>query len=169
MDTIEALMTRRSIRQYTAAPVPDALVEEILRAAMAAPSAANAQPWQFVIFTDRALIEELAAIHPAGGMLKDAALGILICGDLAREVYAGFWVQDCSAAVENLLLAAHARGLGAVWIGIYPMESGVSVIRKRFGLPDSIIPLALVPIGWPAEELPGEDRYDPARVHRNGW
>ena len=169
METFEALMTRRSIRKYEDRPVPPELVEEILRAAMAAPTAGNGQPWEFVVITDRKLMAELAEIHENGSMIKDAPLGILVCGNLDRDVYQGFWVQDCSAAIENLLLAAHALGLGAVWTAVYPLGDRPAVFAQKLHLPEQVVPLALIPIGWPGETLPPEDRYDPAKVHRNVW
>ncbi len=96
-------------------------------------------------------------------------MAILVCGDLRLESYAGYWVQDCSAATQNILLAAHARGLGAVWVGIYPKEERVTRLQKLLGLPDQVIPLALIPMGFPAEQVPPARRFDPTRIHRNRW
>ena len=111
---METILTRRSIRKYTEQPVPDALVTDLLRAAMAAPSAGNQQPWQFVVVRDHAILEVVATANPYGGMARDAQVVVIVCGDLEREERPGFWVQDCAAATQNLLLAAHAAGLGAV-------------------------------------------------------
>lgn len=169
MDAMDALCSRRSIRQYTGDPVPDSLVLEILRAAMHAPSAGNEQPWQFVVITDRAALSEIPNFHPHAAMVLDAPVAVLVCGDLQREKHRGFWVQDCSAATQNILLAAHAKGLGAVWVGIFPREDRVRGCRKLLGLPDHIIPLALVPIGFPAVRKPIDERFDPSRIHRNRW
>ncbi len=169
METLEAIRTRRSIRQYTSQPVPEEMVEELLRAAMAAPSAGNEQAWQFVVISDREILGSIPRIHPYCQMAAQAPVAILVCGDLSRQKHQGYWVQDCSAAIQNLLLAAHARGLGAVWTGIYPVEERVKAFREMMGLPPEVVPLALIPVGWPAEAPPPEDRYDPARVHRDRW
>jgi nitroreductase len=169
MDALDAIRTRRSIRQYTARPVPEATVTEILRAAMCAPSAGNQQPWEFVVIADRAVREAIPSFHPYAGMLRQAPLAVLVCGNLRRETYKGYWVQDCAAAAENLLLAAHAMGLGAVWVGIYPKEDRVAKLQQLLGLPAHVVPMALVPLGYPAEQVPSPDRYDPARVHRERW
>ena len=169
MDALEAILTRRSIRQFTDQSVSEAVVEDLLRAAMSAPSAGNQQPWQFVVITDRELLDTIPSIHPYSAMLRQAPLAILVCGDEQLETHKGYWVQDCSAATQNLLLAAHARGLGAVWLGIYPRMDRVAGLRKLLGLPEHVVPMALVAIGHPAEHLPPAERYNAARVHRNRW
>lgn len=169
MDTLEAIRSRRSIRKYTNDSVSDGAVRDLLAAAMSAPSAGNEQPWQFVVVNDRTLLTEVARLNPFAGMAKEAPLAVLICGDTSLEKYPGFWVQDCSAATQNLLLAAHAQGLGAVWTGIHPNQDRVAGFRRLFLLPESVVPLALVVIGHPAQTLPTEDRYRPERVHLNRW
>lgn len=169
-DTVlDVILGRRSIRLYTAEPVTRDEITELLRAAMAAPSAGNEQPWHFVVITDRSLLEAIPALSPYAGMAKRAPAAILACGDPSLEKYPGYWVQDLSAAVENLLLAAHARGLGAVWCGIYPLEERVEAFRRLLDIPSDIIPFALVSLGRPAEEKPPAERYQPGRVHENGW
>ncbi len=169
MDAMQAILSRRSIRKYASQPVSDATVEELLRAAMAAPSAGNQQPWHFVVIRDRQILAQIPEVHPHSSMVPSAQLTILVCGDLQREKHAGYWVQDCSAATQNLLLAAHAKGLGAVWLGVYPREARMAGLRKMMGLPAHIIPLALIPIGYPEEDKPPAARYDPSRVHQDGW
>ena len=169
MDTIEAIRTRRSIRRYTGEPVSDDVLAEILKAAMSAPSAGNQQPWQFVVVADRALRDAIAQFHPYAQMVPEAPVAIVVCGDLRLESYKGYWVQDCSAATQNILLAAHAQGLGAVWVGIYPVEDRVRRLQQLLALPAQVVPLALVPLGLPAERVPPANRFDPARVHRNRW
>jgi len=168
MEAMEAILSRRSIRRYTGEPVPAPLVDELLAAAMSAPSSKNQQSWQFVVITDRATLREVPSFHPYAKMVPDAPAAILVCGDLRRDDH-GFWVQDCSAATQNLLLAAHAKGLGAVWLGVHPLEERVSGFRRLLGLPEHIVPLSLVPIGFPAVRKPREDRFDPSRVHRERW
>ena len=169
MDTIEAIRTRRSIRRYTDDPVPDDVLAEILQAAMSAPSAGNQQPWQFILVADRALREAIANFHPYAQMVPEAPVAIVVCGDLRLERYTGYWVQDCSAATQNLLLAAHAKGLGAVWVGIYPVDDRVRRLQKLLALPTQVIPLAVVPVGTPAERVPAANRFDATRIHRNRW
>ena len=169
MDTFDAIFSRRSVRQYTAKVVPDALVTELLKAAMAAPSAGNEQPWQFIVVRDRAILDAIPTFHPYSAMVKHASVAILVCGDLTLEKYKGFWVQDCSAATENLLLAATAKGLGAVWTAVYPMEDRVAGMRKLLNLPEHIMPLSLVPIGYPASLPSAADRFNVARIRRDRW
>jgi nitroreductase len=169
MDTLDAIFTRRSIRDYTSQPIPDELVEKILRAGMQAPSASNQQAWQFVVLTSRPALNALAEVLPYGKMLTKAPLGIVVCGDLPREKSKDYWVQDCSAATQNILLAAHALGLGAVWLGVYPREPRVLDVRTALGIPESVTPLCAIAIGYPAEQKGRTDRYDPSRVHHNGW
>jgi nitroreductase len=169
MDTLEAISTRRSIRLYTGQPIASEIIEKLLRAAMQAPSAGNQQPWQFVVVAERARLNALAEALPYGKMLQQAAAGVVVCGDLGREKSAGYWVQDCSAATQNLLLAAHALGLGAVWIGVYPRDDRVRAVQARLGLPEGVIPLCVVALGYPAEQKGGVDRYDESRVHWNQW
>ena len=169
MEALEAIHTRRSIRKYGDQPVPDELVQKILAAAMSAPSACNQQPWQFVVITDRATLEQVPKVNPHAAMAKDAPLAILVCGDTSLEQVPGYWVVDCAAAVQNLLLAAHALGLGAVWTGVYPRRDRMDGFRRLLNLPDGVIPHTLIPLGYPAETHPREDRYRPERVHRDGW
>jgi nitroreductase len=169
MDTIEAIMTRRSIRKYTDNRVPAEAVEQLLRAGMAAPSAANEQPWHFVVITERKTLVQVPAFHPHSHMLKEAALAILVCNDSVLELNKGRGVLDCSAATENILLAAHDLGLGAVWVGIYPVEERMNGMRKLLNMPTRIIPISLVSIGYPDERTRMEDRFKPERVHYERW
>ncbi len=169
MDTLDAIKTRRSIRRFKEKEISDHDIKELLAAAMQAPSAGNEQPWHFVVIKERPFLEKIPSIHPYASMAKEASAAILVCADPALEKYRGFWVQDCSAAVENLLLAAHAKGFGAVWCGIYPNDERMAPFRKMFGLPENIIPFALIPIGHPGEEKKPEDRFRPERVHAGQW
>lgn len=169
MDAMEAILTRRSVRSYADAPVSDSVVKGLLEAAMSAPSAGNQQPWQFICVTDREILSAITRVHPYSGMLAQAPLAIVVCGDLSRERFQGYWVQDCSAATQNLLIAARALELGAVWLGVYPLEDRVEGLRKIFGLPESIVPLCVVSVGYPAVAQGPADRYDGRRVHHNGW
>ena len=169
METIEAIHTRRSIRQYQDKAVSQELVTEILKAAMAAPSARNQQPWEFIVITDADLRSKVPSVCPFAQMIVDAPLAILVCGDLKNETAQGYWVIDCAAATQNLLLAAHTLGLGAVWTGVYPREERIDGLTELLDLPEHILPHSLVVIGYPAELLPQQDRFKPDRVHHNGW
>jgi len=169
MDVLEAIHTRRSIRKYDDKPVPDELVQKILSAAMSAPSACNSQPWHFVVVTDRKLLAEVPKVNPYAKMARDAPLAILVCGDVTLKQVPGYWVVDCAAAVQNLLLAAHALGLGAVWTGVYPRKERMDGFRRLLGLPDTVAAHSLIVLGYPAETLPREDRYQDDRVHRDHW
>ncbi len=169
MEAIEALMTRRSIRKYTDEPVEKEQIETLLRAAMAAPSAVNTQPWHFVVIRERSTLDRLAQEHPYASMLKQAPLAIAICGDLRLEHAPGYWTVDCGNATENMLIAAHAIGLGAVWLGIYPREERMEMLARVLSLPAEVLPLALVSIGHPAEQPRQPERYNPERVHWESW
>lgn len=169
MDALETIFTRRSIRKYTLDPVSDEDLDLLLRAAMAAPSANNAQPWQFIVVRDQAKREAIAQHHPYAQMAPKAPLCIVVCGELAREKTPGFWVQDCSAAIQNILLAARARGLGTVWTGVHPVEERVAGIRQVFRLPEGIVPLGIVIVGHPAQPFSEQDRYDADKVHYEQW
>lgn len=169
MDILTAIHTRRSIRTFTSAPVSEDAIKILLDAAMIAPSAGNAQPWRFVVVDDPALLAKVPAINPYAAMAPKAPLGILVCGDTASEKYPGYWVQDCSAAVQNMLLAALSQGLGTVWTGIHPMQDRVLAFQQLFQLPASLVPLGLVVIGHPAAEASHKSRYDAAKVRRNTW
>jgi len=169
MDTFEAIHGRRSIRSYTSGPVPEETVAEILKAAMAAPSAGNEQPWQFIVLDDRTILDRIPEYHPYASALRESPVGIVVCGDTRLEKYKGFWIQDCCAAIQNLLVAAHAKGLGTVWLGVHPLEDRVRKTQQLLNLPDEVIPLAVIALGHPAEEKGPVDRFDASRIHRNGW
>jgi nitroreductase len=164
---IQTVLARRSIRKYTAEPVSNADIKTLLEAAMAAPSASNRKPWHFVVVTERQALDRLAEAHPHGKMLFEATLCIAVCGGPTEAER--FWVQDCSAATENLLLAVTALGLGAVWLGVYPREERVAAIRQVLGIPEEIAPLNLISIGHPAEEKEPRTQYDEACVHYERW
>lgn len=169
MDAIEAIKTRRSIRKYTDQPVAEDIVQNILRMAFVAPSALDERPWHFVVIRDREMLRNLGERMEGCEMLETATLGILICGDESLEQIPGYWVQDCSACAQNILLAAHAHGLGACWIAAIGVEPRMNVLHGQLAIPRDVIPFALISMGYPDEQLPGEDRYDPARVHDELW
>jgi len=167
MDALEAIHTRRSIRRFRDAPMPEDLVEQILRAGMMAPSACNKQPWRFVVIDDEELLAEIPKINPNAAMAAKAPLSILVCGDLKLEHPSGYWVIDCAAAVQNMLLAAHALGLGAVWTGVYPRQQRIDALGRLLGLPQHVRPHSLLVFGYADEQPPTPDRYRPDRVYRN--
>jgi nitroreductase len=169
MEALEVIATRRSVRKYTPKPVGEDVVRLLVAAAMAAPSAGNAQPWYFGVFDDRQLLDQFPTIHPHAEMVRGAPLAVLVCGDLKLEKYPGNWPLDCAAAAENLLLAAHAVGLGAVWTGVYPDAQRMQAFRELLGLPSNIMPHAFIPVGYPAENIPREYRFQEQRIFRNRW
>ncbi len=169
MEIFDAILKRRSIRKYKDTNVPEEIVEKILKAGMAAPSAHNEQPWQFVIVDDKKTLEKSSKISPYSGMAKDAPLAILVCGDMDFLKTEGFWPQDLGAAVENMLLAVTGFGLGAVWTGIYPRDELVAGYKKLLDLPENVIPFALVVMGYPDIEIDRQDRFKKERIHYNKW
>jgi nitroreductase len=166
-ELIHTIFARRSIRSYTTEPIDETHIQTLLKAAMAAPSASNLKPWHFVVVSDRQTLDNLAELHPNGKMLFEAPLCIAVCGD--STLSARYWVQDCSAATENLLLAVVGLGLGAVWLGVYPKEERVAAVREVLNLPETIVPLNLISIGHPAEQKASRTQYDTRRVHREHW
>ncbi len=169
METLQAITSRRSIRSYNNKPVPPEMTLKILEAAMAAPSANNKQPWHFVVITERAILDAVPGFHPYSHMLFEATLAILVCGDTGSESNPGYMAQDCSAAMENILIAAQGLGLGAVWLGLYPRQERMDGMRKLLKVPDVFIPFALIAIGYGAEDKPPSNRYSESRVHHNKW
>ena len=164
---IRTIFSRRSIRKYTGASVPEEHVTTLLEAAMAAPSASNRKPWHFVTVTERDTLNRLADAHRYGKMLYKAPLCIVVCGD--ESVSQRYWVQDCSAATQNILLAAQALGLGSVWCGVYPSENRVRYISEILGIKAPVKPLNLIAVGYPSEEKDPRTQYDGSRIHRELW
>ena len=169
MDVIEAIHTRRSVRIYQSKEVPETVMRDILAAAMSAPSAGNEQPWHFVVITDRDILNQIPRLNPHASMARRAAVAVLVCGDTSLEKFPGCWVLDCAAAAQNLLLAAHAKGLGAVWTGVYPARDRMTGFSRLLSLPETVMPHTLIPMGYPAQRFPAEDRYRKDRVHYNIW
>ena len=168
METIDAIMTRRSIRVFKPEPVDGETIKKLLEAAMNAPSAGDGRPWHFVMITDRAQLDRLAdEVDEGNELFKQAMAAILICLDESKEGFPGFGEQDCACAAQNLQLAAHDLGLGTVWIAIIHVPPREAGCHRVLGVPNSLKPFALFPIGVPAEHLEPEYRYDAARVHRN--
>ena len=169
MEVLEAIINRRSIRRYTGEDVSENEVETLLKAAMYAPSAVNKRPWHFIIFRNKATIDEIVAVHPNAGMLRQASVGILICWDERLQHDEGYGPVDCAAATQNILLAAHGLGLGAVWVGIYPRVHRIEALHRIFELPEHVKPFSVVSVGRPAEKKPVPDRFDRKRIHPEKW
>jgi len=169
MELIDAIMTRRSIRRYTSEKVSDKQLETILKAAMFAPSASNRQPWHFIVIDEKERLLDLTRLHPYAKALEEAPMAILVCGDEELSNKTEYWVQDCSAATQNILLAAHALGLGTVWLGVHPKKERIDPISKYFGLPETIHPLSLIALGHPSETPSTQDRFRKDRIRHNTW
>lgn len=170
--TVEDIMSRSSVRSYTERKVEKATVDTLLRAAMAAPTAGNKQPWRFVVVDERAKLDSIASKYNSMTMAAEASLAVVMCGEPAATFPGdgqGYWIQDVSAATENLLLAAHSIGLGAVWCGIYPIPERVRGFSELLNLPDSIVPMACVCIGYPSGEITPKDKWKPEYIHYNSW
>jgi nitroreductase len=166
MDALTAIFSRRSVRHYCKEPVTAGTIEKLLRAAMAAPSACDLRPWQFIVINERRILDEIPSFHNNAAMLPEAPVAILVCGepDVSRS-----WQQDCSAATQNILLAAHAMGLGAVWLGIYPRDKRVIPMRELLDIPESVVQMALVALGYPAEQKTPRDGFEADKVRFNRW
>ena len=168
---LENIHNRKSVRQYTAEPVSEEHIQTLLKAAMAAPSAVNYQPWRFVVVTEREQLDAMAEVLPFARMLKQAPLAIIVCGETlwfeGKENI--FWQQDCSAVTQNLLLAAEALGLGAVWTGVYPDPQRSAELSAFLGLPETVQPLCAIPIGHPAGDDKPKDKWKPENIHYGKW
>lgn len=160
-NALRCILGRRSIRKYTADPVSDKDLRTLLEAAMAAPSACGKDPWRFIIVKDSARRSSIADALPNGGMLSGAPIGIVVCGDrnAAHDAQLGYLLQDCSAAIENLLLAATALQLGACWLGVYPREERMARIKEVCAIPDSVMPVVCIALGHPDERKPARTRF----------
>lgn len=166
----DCILTRASCRSFTDVKVSDAAIDSLMKAAMAAPTARDQRPWQFVVVTDRAILDSIAAECKNIKMAAEASVAIVVCGDsevAPEKAGEEFWVQDVSAVSENILLAAHSMGLGAVWCGIYPIADRVKFVRTLLGLPSHVTPLNIIPVGYPAATLHQKDKFDTDRIHYN--
>lgn len=169
MDVFEAILSRRSTRAFKKDPIQKELILKIMEAGMRAPSAGNQQAWHFIVVEDREILDTIPTISPNAKMCETASAAIIVCGDSKLEKHEGMWVQDCSAAAENILLAAHALGLGAVWTALFPRNDRVKNAKKLFSMPENAIPLCIIPIGWPAEKQEPIKTFNPDRVYLNCW
>ena len=171
-DTLKTIFARKSVRAYKNEPVPRETLEMLVRAGMAAPTAVDKRPWEFVVVTDRAVLKQLAEALPYAKMADRAAAAIVVGGDVRKQwggMESDYWIMDCSAATQNILLAAESLGLGAVWTAVYPEDSRVRAVRQILGIPSHVVPLNLIPVGVPAGRDRPKDKYDPKQVHWNKW
>lgn len=173
-DTADAvyrnIMSRTSVRAYADRAVEKEKTDKLLHAGMAAPTAMNRQPWHFVVVDDRQLLNAIAKTTPNAGMAKNAPLAIIVCGDsnkFAKGEAREMWIQDASAATENILLQAHAMGLGAVWTGTFPAENRIKAISSLLGMPDNLIPFCTIVIGYPKSDVAPKDKWDEQNVSHN--
>lgn len=170
MEVLEAIFGRRSIRAYAQQPVPPEIIITLLKAAMAAPTAANCQPWEFIVTGD---LNQLAKIREKFVFARyDAPAAIVVCGNMKLALKGpdhDMWIQDCSAATENMLIAAAGLGLGAVWIGVHPIESRIRALRSLFNIPEHVVPLCVVYVGYPAEEKDPRTRYNSERIYWDAY
>lgn len=171
---IDCIMTRASVRSYTDRQVEDSIVNKILRAGMAAPTAANQQPWHFVVITEQNLKDSITASFKYAKMVEGCSFAVVVCGDMDNLFNGdmpdgGFWVQDCSAASENMLLAAHALGIGGVWCGIYPLKDREERLSSILNLPSNLTPLNVMAFGYPSQPAAPKDKWDSAKIHYNAY
>jgi nitroreductase len=168
---LQFIFSRRSIRKYQDKTIPKEMLLDLLQAAMAAPSAVARDPWHFIVVQERQTLDNLAAILPHGRMLRRAPAGFVVCGDInrAHDQKESYMLQDLSAAVENILLAANVLGLGACWLGVHPRQERIDGINKLFSLPEHIIPMCAISLGWPAESHEPRTRFREECVHFETW
>ncbi len=166
---IQGIISRRTIRKFDGRDISEDVMEDLLKAGMAAPTAFDARPWHFVAIQNRAMMSSLAAAMPGCEMCAQTASAVLVCADASTEKLPGIWVQDCSACSQNIQLAAHAHSLGAVWLAIYLVEERVQAVRSLLSIPMAITPFALIAVGYPAESGAMVDRFLHDRIHRDRW
>ena len=166
---MNTIFTRRSIRKYQNRSVPEELINRVIKAAMNAPSAGNEQPWHFLIINDRNILSDIAGFHPFAQMAREAPVAILVCGEPALEKHRDLWVQDCSAATQNMLLEITDLGLGGVWVGVFPRENRMDNMRRLLHIPQNIVPFSLIPLGFPGETKKPNDKFFAERIRLNRW
>lgn len=169
MNILDAINERRSIRKYTNEPLTDKELETVLKAGFQAPSAHNRNPREYIVLRDGEILQAITEFHPYTKMLPSAGCGIVVCGDIEKQEREGFLVSDCSASIQNMLLAAHGIGLGSVWCGLYPVEELMTPLRQLLKLPEHIIPIGIVVVGHTQVEKRIMDKFKPENIHHNGW
>jgi len=169
MDVLEAIFTRRSIRKFTGQQVSEEDLRTILRAGCYAPSATDRRPWQFIVVRDPEKLAAFAAGLRYGKMIPQAGCAVVVCGNKAAQGMTGFLIEDCSAAIQNILLAAHGLGLGAVWCGLYPVVPNTRLVASLLEIPTGIVPVGLIALGHKIEDRQTAERFDPAKIHLEKW
>src|SRR5699024_9768161 len=169
MDVLDAIFSRRSIRKFTGEVISDNNLQTLLKAGFQAPSAHNFEQREFVVIKDKKVIEKITKFHEYAQMLANAGCGFVVCGDKEKQPERGLLVEDCSASIQHMLLAAHGLGLGAVWCGLYSQEKLTSPMSELLELPENILPIGLIVVGEKAEEKRVIDRYDESKVHFDKW
>ena len=168
---LENIMTRSSVRKYTSQKVEQDKIDKLLRAGLAAPTAGNKQPWELMVITDRKVLDAIPPIIKGAHMTNKSQLAIAVLGCPAKALVPDYWVQDCSAVTENILLAAHGMGLGAVWCGAFPEKGtgNVAGMSKLLNLPDGVLTLSIIVIGYPEGEAKIKDKWDASKIHYNTY
>ena len=168
---LNSINSRTSTRKFNSEKISKEDLNKIIKSAFAAPSACNLQPWHFIIISDEDTLTHMADVHPYASMFRTATAGIIVCGDKNRTIknHEEFWTQDCSAATENILLAANSLGIGSVWTGIYPVKERCDYLKSYFMLPADIIPFSLIALGYPDEKKNILDKFDENKVHHDRW
>ena len=169
MDLFEAILTRRSVRKFTDEPLSEGELEQLFHAAMAATNSGNQQPWRFIVIDDPALRDEIGSLDIERGPYHVSPQLIVVCADIGSMKWKMHWLADCGAAIQNMLLAAQALGLGGVWQELYPYHQRVARVREMLGIPKTVYPMAVVAMGHPMAQPKPADRYDPQKVKRNRW
>lgn len=169
MNVLDAIFTRRSIRSYTDKKIPDDDLTTVLKAGMHAPSAVNKQPWEFIVIKNKETFSKIMAIHSASTMLNGADTAILVCIDTNTQHADGYGIQDCSAAIQNMLLASHGLGIGGVWLGVFPRSNRMNGLIDLFQLPKHIQPLGIISLGYPAENIQQPNRFNQNKIHYENW
>lgn len=169
MKVMEAILKRRSIRRFTNQPIAKEDIYSLLHAAMMAPTARNCQEWEFVVVRNKETFKKMMHVHPYAKMLEQADCALVVCGNTQREHAPGYWMADCGAATQNILLTATSLGIGSVWLGVYPNEERMAGVAKILGLPDHVKPLNIIALGYPDEKKEDVDRFDPAKIHEEKW
>jgi nitroreductase len=169
MEIREAILNRRSIRKYKDQKISKENLDEILKAAMYAPSAMNLQAWHYIVIEDNTVLVETIKSIPYAEMLRQSAAAILVCGDSSAEKNESWLLQNCSAAIQNILLSAYGLGIGSCWIAIHGMDDVYKNVRAQFKLPENIVPVALISLGYPDEEVKAEERFKEEKIHYNNW
>ncbi|MGA1821084.1 MAG: nitroreductase family protein [Thermoplasmatota archaeon] len=166
---LNSIFKRRSIRKYVDDPISDEDLDRIIEAGQCAPTAMGKRPWHFIVIRKREILDRIPKIHPYAKMVSESNLAVIVCGDTRIQNVEGYMSQDLSAATQNILLEATDLGIGSVWCGIYPRTGRISGFRELLNIPEEIVPFSLIVLGYPAVEPEYRDRFDPERIHREGW